>query len=252
MPLTRSHGASPSPNRLLTFLEPSRASMELGGLMAAAPILLAARQGDGHPVLVLSGLSGGAGWTRMLRFYLQSLGHSVHAPRFAATKGSSARVRRLLSERVDELADQYGAPVSLVAWSVGGCFARQVAAAEPSKVRQVVTLGTPLDGVWYPKAQRRAAGPLEVPVTSIVSRTDGIFDWKRCVQPRSARAENVEVPSSHLGMATNPFAYHVIADRLAQPVGSWRPYSPPLPTRAMTRLDRVPLVGGARRVRDTV
>ncbi|MFL6131798.1 MAG: esterase/lipase family protein [Nocardioidaceae bacterium] len=215
--------------RLLTVLEPSRACMEFGGLMAATPILLAAPRGDGHPVLVLSGLSGGAGWTRMLRLYLQSLGHSVYAPRFAATKGSSGRVRRLLSARVDELADRHGGPVSLVAWSVGGCFARQVAVAKPTKVRQVVTLGTPLDGMWYPKGQRRAAGPLKVPVTSIVSRTDGIFEWHRCVQPRGARAENVEVPSSHLGMASNPFSYHVIADRLAQRADSWRPYSAPLP-----------------------
>jgi pimeloyl-ACP methyl ester carboxylesterase len=130
---------------------------------------------------------------------------------------------------VDELADRHGGPVSLVAWSVGGCFARQVAVAKPTKVRQVVTLGTPLDGMWYPKGQRRAAGPLKVPVTSIVSRTDGIFEWHRCVQPRGARAETVEVPSSHLGMASNPFSYHVIADRLAQRADSWRPYSAPLP-----------------------
>jgi pimeloyl-ACP methyl ester carboxylesterase len=166
MPLTRSYDAPPPPNRLLTVLEPSRAFMEFGGLMAATPILLAAPRGDGHPVLVLSGLSGGAGWTRMLRLYLQSLGHSVHAPRFAATKGSSGRVRRLLSARVDELADRHGAPVSLVAWSVGGCFARQVAAAKPTTVRQIVTLGTPLDGMWYPKGQRSAAGPLKVPPAS--------------------------------------------------------------------------------------
>lgn len=241
VPQARAKGAPPSPNRVLTFFEPSRASVELGGLLAAAPILLAAPRGDGHPVLVLSGLSGGVGWTALMRLYLQSLGHSVHGPRFAATKGSSNRVRRLLSERVDELADRHGAPVSLVGWSVGGCFARQVAAAGPAKVRQVVTLGTPLDGMWYPEGQRRAAGALRVPVTSIVSRTDGIFEWRRCVQPSSARAENVEVPSSHLGMASNPFSYHVIADRLGQPEGSWRPYSAPLPTRVFS--DRRPSWG---------
>ena len=150
-------GSPPPPNRLLTLFEPPRASMELAGLMAAAPVLLAAPRGDGHPVLVISGLSGGASWTSLLRLYLMSLGHSVHGPRFAATKGSSNRVRRLLSERVNELADKHGTPVSLVGWSVGGCFARQVAAAEPAKVRQIVTLGTPLDGMWYPEGRRHAA-----------------------------------------------------------------------------------------------
>ena len=68
-----------------------------------------------------------------------------------------------------------------------------------------------------------------MPVTSIVSRTDGIFAWRRCLVPESARSENVEVPSSHLGMASNPFTYHVVADRLGQPAGTWRPYSRAVP-----------------------
>jgi hypothetical protein len=238
LPVSRQHrprsrprfdASPPPPNRLLTFCEPPRASMELGWLVAATPLLLAGPRGDGHPVLVLSGLSGGAGWTTVVRGYLKTIGHSVHAPRFAATKGPSERVRRLLAERVRELADQHGKRVSIVAWSVGGCFARQVVAADPSPVRQLITLGTPVDGIWYPEGHERSTGPLDVPVTSIYSRTDGIFEWHRCIQPRGPRAENVEVPTSHLGMASNPFTFHVLADRLALPEGRWRPYSSPLP-----------------------
>ena len=228
----RRDGAPPAPNRLFTMMEPQRASMEFAGLMAAAPILLAGARGDGHPVLVVPGLSGGAGWTSMMRFYLRSMGHTVVGPRFAATKGSHERVRRLLAAQVAELADQHGRRVSLVGWSVGGCYVRQVAAGSPDLVRQVVTLGTPLDGKWYPARQRRATRPLRVPVTAIVSRTDGIFEGGRCLQPKAPRAENVDVPSSHLGMATNPFAYHVLADRLGLPEGRWRPYSAPLPFSA--------------------
>jgi pimeloyl-ACP methyl ester carboxylesterase len=219
----------PPPNRLFTFCEPPRASMELGWLMASAPLLLAAARGDGHPVLVLPGLSGGAGWTTVMRGYLRAIGHSVHGPRFAATKGHSDRVRRLLADRVEQLADRHGKKVSIVAWSVGGCFARQVVAADPGPVRQLVTLGTPLDGMWYPEGQEHAAGRLDVPVTSVYSRTDGIFEWRRCLQPGGPRSENVEVPTSHLGMASNPFTFHVLADRLALPERGWRPYSSPLP-----------------------
>lgn len=214
----------PRPNRLLTLVELPRATMEFGTLVATAPILLTAPRGDGHPVLVLPGLSGGAGWTAVLRLYLGALGHTVYSPRFAATKGSHGRVRRLLSERVDELAARHGRAVSLIGWSVGGCYARQVAAASPATIRQVITLGTPLDGMWYPAGQQRAAGPLPLPVTAVVSRTDGTFDWRRCLQPGNARAENVEVLSSHLGMATNPLTFHVVADRLGQPEDDWRPY----------------------------
>jgi pimeloyl-ACP methyl ester carboxylesterase len=218
--------APPPPNRLLTLAEAPRASLELGTLLAAAPFLLAAPRGDGHPVLVVPGLSGGPGWTAILRRYLRLIGHTVYSPRFAATKGRHARVLRLMSERVGELAVRHGGPVSIVGWSVGGCLARQVASASPAHVRQVVTLGTPLDGMWYPEGTRHAAAALRVPVTSLVSRTDGAFEWRRCLQQPSARAENVEVPSSHLGMATNPFAYHVIADRLAQPQDKWKAFRP--------------------------
>jgi pimeloyl-ACP methyl ester carboxylesterase len=232
LPVLRRDGAPPPPNRLFTVVEPQRASMELAGLVAAAPILLAGARGDGHPVLVVPGLSGGAGWTAMMRLYLRAMGHTVVGPRFAATKGSHERVRRLLAARVAQLADEHGRRVSLVGWSVGGCYVRQVAASNPELVRQVVTLGTPLDGMWYPAGQRRATRPLRVPVTAVVSRTDGIFEGRRCLQPTSPRAENVSVPSSHLGMATNPFTYHVLADRLGLPERGWRPYAPPLPFAA--------------------
>ena len=232
LPVRRRGESPPPPNRLFTIMEPQRASMELAGLMAAAPILLAGARGDGHPVLVVPGLSGGAGWTAVMRLYLRSMGHTVVGPRFASTKGSHERVRRLLTARVEELAKQHGRRVSLVGWSVGGCYVRQVAARNPELVRQVVTLGTPLDGMWYPAGQLRATRPLRVPVTAIVSRSDGIFEGRRCLQPEAPRAENVEIPSSHLGMATNPFAYHVLADRLGLPERGWRPYSVPLPFAA--------------------
>ena len=34
------------------------------------------------------------------------------------------------------------------------------------------------------------------------------------------------VLGSHLGLVHNPSALHLLADRLAQPEGTWRPFSP--------------------------
>ena len=107
------------PNRLLTLAEAPRAALELGSLMAAGPLLLAAARGDGHPVLVLPGLSGGPGWTAILRRYLRLVGHTVYGPRFAATKGRHPRVLRLMSERVEELVGPLGHAVDMVAWYDG-------------------------------------------------------------------------------------------------------------------------------------
>ena len=210
---------------LLAPFEPGRAVVELGALMAAAPVLVSHHTADGHPVLVIPGLSGGNGWSAVLRNYLRAIGHSVHGPRFAATKASADTVVHRLVDQVDELAERHGTTVSVVGWSVGGALARRVAAARPDQVRQVVTLGTPLDGTsWHtPAAEPRDQG-LAVPVTAVISRSDGIFDWRRCVQETGPQAETVEIPSSHLGMASHPLSCHVTADRLSQRPGAWRAY----------------------------
>lgn len=210
---------------LLAPFEPGRAAVELGALVATAPFLVSHHTADGHPVLVIPGLSGGNGWSAVLRSYLRSIGHSVHGPRFGTTKAPADKVVERLVERVEELARSHRTTVSVVGWSVGGALARRVAAARPDHVRQVVTLGTPLDGTsWHTPAAEADAEGLRVPVTAVISRSDGIFDWRRCVQKSGPLAETVEIPSSHLGMASHPLACHVTADRLSQPPGAWRPY----------------------------
>src|SRR5207247_737486 len=75
--------------------------------------------------------------------------------------------------------------------------------------------------------------PLPVPSSSLYSRSDGVVAWRSCLQDEGPLAENIEVRSSHCGMGHHPGALLVIADRLAQPEGAWRPYTPPaLPWRA--------------------
>ena len=222
---TRATTTRPSSGRpwLLTPFEPARAAVETGALMAAAPLLIGHHTADGHPVLVIPGLSGGNGWSAVIRSYLRAIGHEVYAPLRGTTKAPAERVVARLVDRVDVLARRHGTTVSVVGWSVGGCIARRVAAASPHRVRQVVTLGTPLDGTsWH--TPHPGATPLRVPVTAIISRSDGVFDWRRCVQEPGPFAETVEIPSSHLGMASHPLACHVVADRLSLPAGEWRPY----------------------------
>ena len=68
-----------------------------------------------------------------------------------------------------------------------------------------------------------AAAP-PVPSTAIYSRSDGVVHWTTCLEYEGEQAENVEVVGSHSGMAFNPTVLSVIADRLAQPEGHWRPF----------------------------
>jgi pimeloyl-ACP methyl ester carboxylesterase len=134
--------------------------------------------------------------------------------------------------------------VSLVGWSLGGIYARQLAKLVPDKVRCVVTLGSPFAGsprsthAWraYEWASGQSANetppefadslsePPPVPTTAIFSRSDGICAWQGCVEESGSISESVEVYSSHCGMGFNPLALFAVADRLAQPEENWRPF----------------------------
>ena len=77
-----------------------------------------------------------------------------------------------------------------------------------------------------PEQRKALAAPLPVPCTSIYSRADGVVAWRACLQPEGLQSENVEVRGSHFGLGFNPAALWVVADRLAQPLGTWTPFRP--------------------------
>ena len=76
----------------------------------------------------------------------------------------------------------------------------------------------------YATYLRRLRDPLPVPSTAIYSRTDGIVAWQSCVEEDGPQSESIAVQSSHCGMGHHPGVLLVIADRLAQPEGTWKPY----------------------------
>jgi pimeloyl-ACP methyl ester carboxylesterase len=145
---------------------------------------------------------------------------------------------------VKELNDVHGRKISLVGWSLGGLYARQLAKLMPDRVRQVITLGSPFaappkaTNAWriYEMASGRRAdeedprfgGTLAeappVPTTAIFSRTDGICAWQGCREQSSSIAESIEVESSHCGMGHHPAVVYAVAERLAQKEGQWAPF----------------------------
>ena len=148
--------------------------------------------------------------------------------------------------RLEELHAQQGRRVSLIGWSLGGIYARELARRFPSLVRQVITLASPfrdVDATNVPRFLRTAATrrplpdqeamrarlstPLPVPSTAIYSRSDAIVAWQSCREDDGPLSENIEVASSHLGIGHHPIVLLTIADRLAQPEGAWRPFEPP-------------------------
>ena len=130
------------PSRTLMFLE-GRAFSELGAFLGALPLLSLAPSGDGHPVLVLPGLVASDVSTRPLRSFLRTRGYAVSGWRQGRNLGLRHGVQDAMVDLVQELNDTHGRKVSLIGWSLGGLYARQLAKMMPERVRSVITLGSP-------------------------------------------------------------------------------------------------------------
>ena len=232
----------------LRLLE-SRAVFELGAVAAASPWLRLIGRGDDHPVLVLPGFLTGDSSTTPLRSILRSQGYWVHGWKLGRNLGPTPEVVEGIVDRLHELHDHHGAPVSLVGWSLGGIYARRLARAFPELVRQVITLGSPfritpdqrsaVSGLFERLQDRHIASidevlsvpdttPLGVPTTAIYTRTDGVVRWWQCIESIGAGRENIEVRGSHTGLGFNPAVIFAVSDRLAQRPGEWRPFRPPV------------------------
>ena len=221
----------------------SRAPLEFAASLAAWPWLSRSPRGDGHPVLVYPGFLGSDFSTRPMRRFLRHLGHDAHGWGEGRNMGARPDVMERAVRRIHELHRQEGRRVSLVGWSLGGLYARELAKRAPDAVRCVVSLGSPFTGpgratnAWrlYQRLngdQSRVAvsrealrTPPPVPTTSIYSRSDGVVAWQCSLQAHGPLAESIEVEASHTGLGVNPLALHALADRLAQAEGQWRPFA---------------------------
>jgi len=232
-----------APGPLLLMLE-GRAPWEYAALLASLPWLRRLPRGDGHPVIVYPGLGAGDFSTVPLRNFLRDLGYEPHPWGQGFNFGPRHGVLKRCEDFADALYRRHGRPVSLIGWSLGGVYAREIAKLFPSQTRCVITLGTPFTG--HPRAtnawrfyemvsgqsvhdhelisQIREAP--EVPTTSIYSRTDGIVAWQCSVNEHHPHTENIELPASHLGIGFNPLTFTVIADRLAQDPSNWKRFEP--------------------------
>src|SRR5206468_956323 len=107
---------------------------------ASYPLLRLAPRGDGHSVLVLPGLAASDVSTRPLRRFLADQGWAAHGWELGANHGPRPGAEARMQERLAALFRQSGRKVSLIGWSLGGIFAREMARRAPDQVRSVVTL----------------------------------------------------------------------------------------------------------------
>jgi hypothetical protein len=230
-----------APGALLLALE-GRAPWEFAASLAATPLLRKLPKGDGHRVLVMPGLAANDLTTLPMRTFLKDRGYQPLPWELGLNLGPRAGVLDALRDRVRALHAIDDEKISLLGWSLGGVYARELAKEMPELVRCVITLGSPFSGppqatnAWWlfervsghpePDAATLAAMRLAppVPTTSIYSRTDGIVAWQCSLNPPGLLAENIEVHASHIGLGLNPLAMVAIVDRLAQDPSDWKPF----------------------------
>lgn len=235
------------PSPLLLLLE-SRVFLELGSYFAFMPLLKnfdTFPKGDGHPILVLPGFTASDLSTQILRDFLTQLGYTPYPWKLGRNWAHYDELEVLMNERVKWIKNQHNQKVSLIGWSLGGIYAREIAKALPDDIRQVITLGSPFRGIgqdnnvnWiYELVTGREVRDIEpdlvakvissppVPTTAIFTRSDGIVPWETCTEKvEGPITENIEVISSHCGLGFNPMVLLHIAERLAQPEGQWKPF----------------------------
>lgn len=141
---------------------------------------------QGQVILVIPGLLAADWMTRPLRRVLAARGHDVHGWGLGTNLGLRPGLLEKIEQLVAALARQRGRAITLVGWSLGGLYAREIAKRRPELIDRVLTLGS-------------LAEKPPVPTIALWSRRDGI------ISPASARGlpgeadRTIEVDCTHLG-----------------------------------------------------
>jgi triacylglycerol lipase len=206
-------------------------------------------EGDGRGVLLIPGFLAGDGSLAVMTAWLRRAGWRTKSAGTRANIDCSGESLARLAERLERLAERTGGPVTVIGQSRGGSLARALAVREPGLVSGVIVLGSPqmdpfavhplvllqvravsaLGSLGVPGLFRQACldgaccaefrdglarrMPDGVGYVSVYSRTDGVVDWRSCLDPD---AEHVEVDASHIGMAVNPGVYRAVAAAFAR------------------------------------
>lgn len=208
------------------------AGLEVLRLAVRTPALRSLPRGDDGPVILTPGLGATDRSLWPLRQFLRDKRHHARSAGFGRIDANVPELAARLVQRTERLAEERGRTVSLVGWSMGGILSREVARQRPDLVEQVITFGSPvIGGPSHPAMRRRytaeqlrqadLAGqarrriPIDVPITAIWSRRDGVVSPSSCIDRSSPNVENIEVSSSHLGMGIDPDVWAIVARRLA-------------------------------------
>ena len=221
-------------------------------LLHATPIYygFGVPHGDDSGVVIIPGFLGTDlylmelhGWLGRIGYrpYFSGIGINADCPNIL--------IKRHLNDTIEKARAETGRKIHLIGHSLGGVIARSVAGQRPRDVASVITLASPIRGTVTSRTVLHAAEAVRLRIlqehgrgvlpdcytgrctcnfvdslkrdipdsmlqTAIYTRNDGIVNWRYCMTMDPGA--DFEVPGTHIGMAFNPSAYTIVAERLAK------------------------------------
>jgi triacylglycerol lipase len=204
--------------------------------------------GRGRPVLLVPGFLAGDGSLSMMAGWLRRAGYRPSRAGIVSNVNCAATLLPRLEGRLERLVSEQGQRAAIVGQSRGGTLAKVLAHRRPDLVTGVVALGSPqidplavhplvrlqveavgrlgslgapglfkrscIDGDCCSSFWEDLAKPLPsgIGLVSVYSKSDGIVDWRSCLDPHATRL--VEIRASHCGMAVSRSAWRAVAEAL--------------------------------------
>src|ERR1700690_2737696 len=206
-------------------------------------------RGDDSAVVIIPGFLGTDLYLMELHAWLGRIGYRAYFSGIGINaECPNLLIQRHLNETIEKALTETGRRIHLIGHSLGGVIARSVASQRPRDVASVTTLAAPFrrtvtsrtvlhatEAIRQRILQEHGQGVLpdcytgrctcnfidslrrDIPgsmvETAIYTRQDGFVDWRYCMT-RNPEVD-FEVPGTHIGMAFNPSAYAIVAERLA-------------------------------------
>lgn len=203
----------------------------------------------GAVVLAVPGFGSGDAPFAPLRSWLAEAGWDVQPSRLPGRKRCGSREIEDLTARAEEIVAATGRRVVVVGHSRGGQLGKALAKSRPDLVAGLVAFGSPLTNpfgahlsirlmtLWLSWRTRLGFGEFlhecatgeccrdyhdavvgrvapDLPFWSVVSRTDGVVDWRAALDPQ---ARVLFVESTHFAMPVHPQVRAAIATALTDP-----------------------------------
>ena len=207
--------------------------------------------GHGEPVIVVPGFLGSDTYLLEMYHWLRRIGYSPYYSKIGRNAECPDILRNRLMETMDKAYAEHERPLHLIGHSLGGLLARSAAIQRPDQVDLLISLASPFNEIRVHPMVLAAAGfigdrirsrrareekeerecytgactcdfanslrdefPKSVRRAAIYTETDGVVDWRSCVEDESEL--NTKVTGTHSGLAFNPQAYKRVAKLLAE------------------------------------